>query len=89
MVVDYLPWPPLRDYLCISVDEELRRSLNIYLESMQFNWSSEYPLFVQDECGQMSVSPEFELAVGNLENWNLGPPWSEAFPDLVHLIRPG
>lgn len=89
VVVDYIPWPALRDYLCVSKDEESQRSLNIYLESMQFNWSSERALFFQDEQGQMSVSPEFELAVASLENWNLGPPWSEAFPHLVHLIRPG
>ena len=88
VVVDYLPWPPLRDHLCTNGDEELQRSLNLYLESMQFNWSSELPLFVQGDGGQMSISPEFELAVGNLENWHLGPPWSEAFPHLMHLIRP-
>lgn len=88
VVIDYIPWPRLRDYLCTSGDETARTSLNLYMESMQFNWKSETPLFVQAEGGQMSISPEFEVAVGTLENWSLGAPWSEAFPYLAHLCQP-
>lgn len=88
VVVDYIPWPRLRDYLCITGDEDPRRSLNLYLESMQFNWPPERALFTQGDGGQMTVSPEFEMAVCELQNWNLGPPWSEAFPHLMDLVRP-
>ncbi|KAL2113929.1 hypothetical protein VUR80DRAFT_1782 [Thermomyces stellatus] len=86
VVVDYLPWPRLRDYLCISGDEDLQRSLNLYLDSMQLNWPSGRPLFTQSEGGEMSISPEFEVAVCKLENWHMGAPWSETFPHLMDLV---
>lgn len=88
VVVDYMPWPRLREHLCTSSDEDLGRSVYFYFESMQFVWPSECPIFVQNDVGEMSISLEFELAVGSLENWRLGAPWSEAFPHLVHLAGP-
>ncbi|SPO03124.1 uncharacterized protein DNG_05806 [Cephalotrichum gorgonifer] len=88
VVVDYLPWPRLRDHLCTSGDEDLGRSIFLYFESIEFIWPPERPIFAQDDGGQMVLSLEFELAIGNLENWRIGAPWSEAFPELMHLVRP-
>ena len=88
VVVDYLPWPRLRDHLCTSGDEDLERSLYFYFESTEFLWPSERPIFAQGEGGQMVLSPEFEQAVGSLEHWRIGSPWSDAFPHLLHLVEP-
>ena len=87
VIVDYVPWPRLRDHLCTSGDEDLARSLYFYFESTKFIWPSERPIFVQGEGGQMTPSLEFERAVGSLEHWRIGSPWSEAFPHLLHLVE--
>ncbi|KAH7112319.1 hypothetical protein B0J13DRAFT_534098 [Dactylonectria estremocensis] len=87
VVVDYLPWPLLRDYLCKHANGDPRHSINFYFESMELIWPPDYPLFAQDDAGQVSISPEFEMVISNLENWTIGPPWSNAFPHLMHLIR--
>jgi hypothetical protein len=88
VIVDYVPWPRLRDHLCTSDDEELARSVYFYFESTEFIWPSECPVFAQGEGGQMALSPEFEMAVANLEHWRIGSPWAEAFPHLLHLVEP-
>jgi hypothetical protein len=86
VVVDYIPWPALRDYLCLSGNGDARHSINFYFESVEFDWPAGSPLFGQGKEGQIALSPEFEVAVMTLANWRLGPPWSEAFPDLAQLI---
>ncbi|KAL6851245.1 hypothetical protein ACO1O0_008373 [Amphichorda felina] len=85
--VDYLPWPPLRDYLCVSGEANIQ-SIGIYLQSLVLLWPSDRPVLGQDETGQVVLSADFETVVSKLENWSLGPPWSDAFPHLMHLIRP-
>lgn len=87
VVVDYLPWPSLRNYLCMSGDIDPRHSMRGYLESVRFLWSPEVPLMVQSATGEPILSPEFEVAASKLENWTMGPPWAEAFPHLMHLVR--
>ncbi|KAK3897561.1 hypothetical protein C8A05DRAFT_38886 [Staphylotrichum tortipilum] len=88
VIVDYIPWPRLRDHLCTSGDEDLARSVYFYFESTEFVWPAERPVFAQSEGGQMAPSLEFERAVGKLEHWRLGAPWSDAFPHLLHLVEP-
>ncbi|KAJ4301985.1 hypothetical protein N0V88_002116 [Collariella sp. IMI 366227] len=89
VIVDYIPWPRLRDHLCMSGEaEDLTRSVYFYFESIEFIWPSECPIFAQGEGGQMVLSPEFEAAVGSLEHWRIGLPWSGAFPHLLHLVEP-
>ncbi|KAL2214506.1 hypothetical protein CC79DRAFT_1392357 [Sarocladium strictum] len=92
VVVDYLPWPSLRDYMCTTTsagdtDMDERHSLLFYLESTRFLWSPDVPLIVQSAEGVPELSPEFEVAVGKLENWTMGAPWSDAFPHLMHLVQ--
>lgn len=87
VVVDYLPWPRLRDYICTSDDSDPRHSIQFYFESIQLRWPPDCPLFAQSETGQIILSPEFERVVFEIENWSLGPPWSDAFPHLMHLIQ--
>lgn len=87
VIVDHIPWPRLRDHLCTSGDESLQRSIHFYFESMEFLWPPGSPIFVQGDGGQMALSPEFEVAVGTLEHWRIGPPWSDTFPHLMHLVE--
>jgi hypothetical protein len=87
-VVDFLPWPSLRDYLCLNASEDPRHSISFYFDSMELVWPSNCPLFAQDEGGEISLSPAFETVIWSLENWRLGPPFTEAFPQLVSLFHP-
>lgn len=88
VVVDFLAWPPLRDYICTSGDADVQQSILFYFDSIQFRWLPNQPLFAQSDSGQITISPEFEKAVFELENWSLGPPWSDTFPHLMHLTQP-
>ncbi|KAF4980047.1 hypothetical protein FZEAL_3909 [Fusarium zealandicum] len=86
--IDYIPWPDLRDWLCSNQRMESRHSVKIYLESLRLKWPPGLSLMAFDSSGQVSVSPEFETTVCDLSNWELGPPWLDAFPRLVSLIHP-
>lgn len=88
VVVDFLAWPRLRDYICTSGDMDPRHSLQFYFDSIQLAWPPDKTLFAQSETGQIVLSPEFERVVFDLGSWRLGPPWSEAFPHLMHLTQP-
>ncbi|KAF4948636.1 hypothetical protein FGADI_9540 [Fusarium gaditjirri] len=85
--IDYIPWPDLRDFLCTNPRIKSRHSVKIYLESLQLKWPPGCPLMAV-ENGQVCVSPEFEAIACDLNNWELGPPWLEAFPRLVSLVHP-
>ncbi|KAF4438664.1 bzip transcription factor [Fusarium austroafricanum] len=85
--IDYIPWPDLRDFLCTNPRIKSRHSVKIYLESLQLKWPPGCPLMVVKE-GQVCVSPEFEAIACDLNNWELGSPWLEAFPRLVSLVHP-
>lgn len=87
VVVDYLPWPKLRDYLCLSGDPDTRHSFDFYFESTRLKLPPNCLVFTKDDWGRVSVSPEFEAAASHLSNWVIGPPWSEAFPHLVRLTQ--
>ncbi|KAF7557917.1 hypothetical protein G7Z17_g239 [Cylindrodendrum hubeiense] len=86
--IDYIPWPDLRDFLCTHPKVKSRHSAKMYLESLQLRWPIGSPLLAVDSGGQVAISPEFEAAVFDLRNWDLGPPWADAFPRLVSLIHP-
>lgn len=85
--VDYLPWPSLRDYLCLSGDTDPRHSIHFYFESVVLKWPPGRPIMGQDDTGQVTLSSDFESVVTTLENWSMGPPWSDAFPHLIHLVH--
>lgn len=87
VVVDYIPWPSLRDYLCSSDDTDPRHSLHVYFESVRLLWPPQLPLIVRDLSVDLVLSPEFEAVAGRLESWAMGPPWTDAFPHLLHLVQ--
>ncbi|KAF5012863.1 hypothetical protein FDECE_1153 [Fusarium decemcellulare] len=86
--IDYIPWPDLRDFLCTHQRIKSRHSVKMYLESLRLKWPPGCPLLAVDNGGQVSVSPEFEAIACDLNNWELGPPWLDAFPRLVSLVHP-
>ncbi|KAM0346660.1 hypothetical protein ACHAPU_005372 [Fusarium lateritium] len=85
--IDYIPWPDLRDFLCTNPRIKSRHSVKMYLESLQLKWPPGCSLMTM-EGGQVCVSPEFEAIACDLNNWELGPPWLDAFPRLVSLVHP-
>jgi hypothetical protein len=88
LVVDYIAWPRMRDYLCTHGSEDPRLSLTSYFESVELLWPASRPMFAQGEGGQVSLSPDFEAVVGDLASWRLGPPWSQELPHLMSLTTP-
>lgn len=87
VVVDFLPWPDLRNYLCTHTDGDSRHSVNFYFESMVFTWPGNCSLFAQGEGGEVSLGPDFEAVAWNLENWKMGPPFSLELPHLMPLVH--
>ncbi|KAH6969445.1 hypothetical protein DER45DRAFT_549286 [Fusarium avenaceum] len=85
--IDYIPWPDLRDFLCTNPRIKSRHSVKMYLESLQLKWPPGCSLLTMDS-GQVCVSPEFEAIACDLNNWELGPPWLDAFPRLIALVHP-
>ncbi|KAF5657053.1 bzip transcription factor [Fusarium heterosporum] len=85
--IDYIPWPDLRDFLCTNPRIKSRHSVKMYLESLQLKWPPGCSLMTI-EGGQVCVSSEFEAIACDLNNWELGPPWLDAFPRLVSLVHP-
>lgn len=86
VVVDFLAWPRLRDYLCVSGYNDPRHSLSCYIESIGFTWPSNAHIFTQSGNGQIYLSADFEAATYNLANWRLGSPWVDYFPHLADLV---
>lgn len=86
IVVDFLPWPGLRDHFCVSGDADPRHSIHFYNESVKLRCPPIYSLFALDDMGRVSLSAEFETIIYDLKNWTIGPPWSHAFPHLTHLV---
>lgn len=72
--------------MCVSGDDDPRHSLSCYIESLEFLWPGNAPIFTQSGGGQIELSHEFAEAVNNLDNWRLGSPWVDHFPHLAHLV---
>ena len=84
--IDCLPWPKIRDHLCLNLVNEEAHSTQLYVDSFEILWPSDKPLLVRDQDGNVTIHPEFEEHASNLANWHLGSPWREACPELHHLV---
>ncbi|KAF2190083.1 hypothetical protein K469DRAFT_438114, partial [Zopfia rhizophila CBS 207.26] len=87
--IDYLPWPPLRDYL---ISNELlilgtTHSARKYIEAMRFSWPEGKDLILKSDGGGIVLNPEFESYVFSLENWKISRSWADDHPELVHLVN--
>jgi hypothetical protein len=88
LCIDYIPWPALRDYLCLNQDRDRRHSVALYIRSLRLTWPSERPLFQMDLTnGGVMLDPGFSEFATNIANWDLGLPWADEFPQLTRFLR--
>ncbi|KAM5359699.1 hypothetical protein ACJZ2D_014268 [Fusarium nematophilum] len=84
--IDYIPWPKLRDVLCLNQNKDSRHTVKLYLESLRLNWPPESSLVSMDGNRQANFSPDLERIALELQNWELGPPWTDCFPHLMQFV---
>ncbi|KAJ3538503.1 hypothetical protein NM208_g5880 [Fusarium decemcellulare] len=83
--IDYIPWPKLRDVLCLNQNKDNRHTVKLYLESLRLNWPPGISLLCMDEKRRANFSPDLERITFDLQNWELGPPWTDCFPHLTRF----
>lgn len=82
-----IPFPGLREVLCGGqVGKDTRHTLSLYIPSLRFKWPKDKDLIVRDAQGLPGLHPDFEVTVGNIRNWSMGPPWTDMFPNLMQYL---
>ncbi|KAM3504974.1 hypothetical protein MY11210_008155 [Beauveria gryllotalpidicola] len=84
--IDFIPFPALRNYLCLNQNKDARHSVDLYLRSLRLVLPPGKSLLTKTERGCVELNPEFEMMASDLRNWNMGPPWSEYFPQLRQFL---
>lgn len=84
--IDYIPWPAMRDYLCLHQYRDTRHSVALYMKSLRLLWPASEPLLLKKTRSEVTLNPNFEAFAGDLRNWRLGSPWADTFPDLVQHV---
>lgn len=88
LCIDYIPWPALRNFLCANQNRDSRHSVALYIRSLRLKWPSEKALFLTDLVyGGVVLNPDFIGFGLDIQNWDLGPPWADEFPQLTKFIR--
>ncbi|OAA52822.1 bZIP transcription factor [Beauveria brongniartii RCEF 3172] len=84
--LDFIPFPALRNYLCLNQNKDARHSVDLYLRSLRLVLPPGQSLLAKTERGCVELNPEFEMTASDVRNWNMGPPWSEYFPQLRQFL---
>ncbi|EGX96176.1 hypothetical protein CCM_00831 [Cordyceps militaris CM01] len=84
--LDFIPFPALRNYLCLNQHKDARHSVDLYLRSMRLVLPPGKSLMTKAERGGIELNPEFEIFASDLRNWTMGSPWSEYFPQLRQFL---
>lgn len=84
--IDFLPFPALRNHLCLNQHIDARHSVDLYLQSLRLNLPPDKGFMSKTERGSVDLHPEFEMLASDLRNWNLGAPWSDHFPHLRQFL---
>lgn len=84
--IDYLPWPSLRDYICLNQNTDARHRVSLYLECIQFDWPADQDLLCKHAGTGVDIHSGFENAVVEANNWKLDESWKDAFPHLRELV---
>lgn len=84
--VDFLPWPALRDYICLHQHNDSRHSVDLYIKCMRLNWPKEEELLCRNGTGVVDLNPRFESIAFDAKNWYLASPWPEMFPRLKKYV---
>ncbi|KAF1729773.1 hypothetical protein CRV24_010315 [Beauveria bassiana] len=84
--LDFIPFPALRNYLCLNQNKDARHSVDLYLRSLRLVLPPGQSLLTKTERGCVELNPEFEMMASDVRNWDMGPPWSECFPHLRQFL---
>lgn len=84
--IDFIPFPALRNYFCLNQNKDSRHSVDLYLRSVRLVLPPGKSLLAKTERGSVEMNPEFEVMASDLRNWDMGPPWSELFPQLRQFL---
>ncbi|KAM3501668.1 hypothetical protein MY10362_005367 [Beauveria mimosiformis] len=84
--IDFIPFPALRNYLCLNQNKDARHSVDLYLQSLRLVLPPGQSLLTKTERGCVELNPEFEMMASDVRNWNMGPPWSDHFPQLRQFL---
>ncbi|KAI6781345.1 bZIP transcription factor [Emericellopsis cladophorae] len=82
LIIDYIPWPTLRDYLCLNQRQDDRHNAELYMRSFRLKWPSSQQLLSLNVSGKVTLHPDFENVVCDINNWTMGSPWTDVFPYL-------
>ena len=87
--IDFLPWPPLREYLVTHQNQDQRHSVKLYMRAMRFHWPAREDFIAVSSHGQLAPHPDFENEIYRYGNWQLTADWARMFPHLVGLVNVG
>lgn len=85
--IDFLPWPSLREYLCLNQNRDARHSVDLYLKSIELMWPADKRLLCRDTKGDFVLHEDWEDFVSDLSNWKLGEPFASTFPQLLRYTQ--
>ncbi|KAB5515335.1 hypothetical protein GE09DRAFT_979802 [Coniochaeta sp. 2T2.1] len=85
--IDFLPWPELRDYLCLNQNKDSRHNVALYIKSIQLLWPAGKQLLCKNSHSEFVINRDFEFVACDIRCWRLGFPWLAAFPQLCKTLR--
>ncbi|KAF5011508.1 hypothetical protein FDECE_2380 [Fusarium decemcellulare] len=85
--IDFLPWPKLREHLCLTQSTGSPHSVQLYWDSVRLCLPPGCEMLGRDDSGKISLSKEFEAAALDNKNWRMNSPWADVFPHLMHLVE--
>ncbi|WPH00891.1 Hypothetical protein R9X50_00372500 [Acrodontium crateriforme] len=90
-VIDHLAWPKLRAHLILSENNVLtNRFWEQVVRNFRFAWN-DHPLssiHFEPSTSTYRLSPIFESAIHNVQNWRMDLPFLNYFPHLANDIQP-
>jgi hypothetical protein len=88
--IDYLPWPALRDSLCLNFQKFPFDNFFIpFTTTVSLTWPYAGMSALQMKPGEEDyvMNPVFEEHLRDLRNWSLGPAFAKAHPALADTVR--
>ncbi|KAF1732352.1 hypothetical protein CRV24_008545 [Beauveria bassiana] len=84
--LDFIPFPALRNYLCLNQHKDAQHSVDLCLRSMWLVLPPGKTLMTKTERDGVELDPEFEIFASDLRNWSMGSPWRDKFPQLRQFL---